>query len=118
MEFKIGEMLKFDIMHKNEVIYKIQMTRQNPIVERLTDKKPYKQFYSDNPTTDEVLNWLESRCFPRTRANKDEILKLLGLSEYNVLDIIKCTHGLLWDDFLWVRFPNQDIDYNDIKLRG
>ena len=111
-------MLKFDIMNRDTLLYSIEITPEKPMVNVYTEKSVYRQFPTDTPTNDEVLDWLEDRCFPRTRANKKEILDAMGLEEYDVLDIVKYTHGLMWEDYLWVRFPGEEnIKFDDIKLR-
>lgn len=110
-------MLAFDIMHKNEKLYSIEFTKQSPIVKRFTDRLAYKQFYTDTPSAQEIIEWFEGRCFPKTRDNKDEILKVLGLKEYDPLDIIRITHGVLFDDYIWIKFKGEDITYDQVKIR-
>ena len=44
-----------------------------------------------------------------------EILKNIGLSEYNPYEIVKHTHGVSYNDFIWFRFPGEKLncDLND-----
>ena len=49
--------------------------------------------------------------------NIDEILFNLGLNEYNMLDILKKTHGVNFDDFWWIKFENEDLNWKDVKVR-
>lgn len=76
----------------------------------------------DNPlpfdlTADSLNHFFESRCFPRTRANAKEILKQLGLSYYTPLGIVRKTYGLQLDDFYWIRFKGEEVQWDSIKLR-
>lgn len=65
-----------------------------------------------------IIDWFESRCFPRTRANCDELLRQLGLTQYVPLAIVRRTHGVMWDDDVWIRFSDeQNIEYKDVKVR-
>ena len=64
-----------------------------------------------------LMKFFEDRCFPRTRANCDELLKELGLKEYNPYLICIKTRGQQWDDFYWIRFKGDIVEYKDIKLR-
>src|SRR5690606_2590364 len=55
-------------------------------------------------STDDVIEFFRERCFPETRADKDRVLQSLGLSMYSPMGIIKRTHGILFDDYIWIRF--------------
>ena len=65
-----------------------------------------------------VVNILEGRCWPRNRANINDLLKACGLQSYDVMGIIKATHGRMYNDFVWIRFEGEALTYDDIKLRG
>ena len=47
---------------------------------------------------------------------KDE-LRALGLTEYKPLDIVRKTHGVSYNDFLWFRFPGENISSKDVLVR-
>lgn len=68
-------------------------------------------------STEKFVDYLESRCFPRTRHNADELLKMMGLSHYNPFKIVKVTHGVIFDDYVWLRFEGEDLKYEDVGLR-
>jgi len=61
-----------------------------------------------------LMDLFEERCFSRNRADCEEILKMMGLKEYDPLDIVRITHGSLVDDFTWIRFPDESITWDDI----
>lgn len=54
------------------------------------------------PTWDDYLGFLEERCIPRERAGLREYLEALGLEEYDPLEIIKITRGVMAEDDLWI----------------
>lgn len=62
-------------------------------------------------------DFLESRCFPKTRANCKQLLEDLGLSCYDPLSIVEVTHGVQNEDFCWIRFPGETLKYDDVKFR-
>lgn len=59
------------------------------------------------------LDFLEERCIPKHRFNIDEVLEGLGLSEYNEVDIVEKTYGVLIDDSFWVKYSNDLITYEE-----
>lgn len=63
----------------------------------------------------EILDFLKSRCFEETRPDKREILEMLGLSEYNPLEITKKTHGRLYHyDTMWIRWEGETLTWEDV----
>lgn len=71
----------------------------------------------ENPTIKDVADYLESRCFPETRHRKDELLEMMGLRYYIPQNIVEKTHGLIAEDYIWLKFPGETIGYEDIKIR-
>lgn len=69
-------------------------------------------------TYEDLLEFYEDRCFPKERANCKTVLKTLGLDVYDVEQICRKTHGLQFDDFIWLQFSDESqVEYKDIKLR-
>lgn len=85
--------------------------------------------YIDNPvflpfgvnttaTHSDLEEFFEERCFPRERANCKQVLHRLGLDCYEPELICRKTHGLQFDDFIWLQFSDEpQVCWNDIKLR-
>ena len=71
----------------------------------------------DNPDIHDLYNWLEDRCFPRNRDNMEKHLTNLGLTSYNPLKIVKKTRGIMWEDYIWIRFDGEDVRWDEIKHR-
>lgn len=109
-------MKEFDIMMKDEVIAHVKYDSTGVIIKQFVDF-PFKQFYDDNISKEELLEWVEERCFPRTRHNAQELLEYLGLEFYDPWAIIEKTHGLIIEDYYWIRFKGEDLNYDDIKIR-
>jgi len=73
--------------------------------------------YPDRITWNNLMDWFETRTFPRTRIGVEELLRFYNLKEYNAYAICKQTHALSMSDYIWVRFNGEDIRYDDIKIR-
>ena len=54
------------------------------------------------PTWDDLLEFLEDRCMPRTRAGLRKYLDAIGVDEYNVFDIVQKTGGRMAEDDQWM----------------
>lgn len=57
----------------------------------------------DMPTFEQYEEFLESRCFPRTRDKMKLILRDLELPFYDPLMIIEKTSGRMAEDNFWIR---------------
>ena len=81
--------------------------------------------YSDNlfelpfgfykPRWENFLHLLEYRCFPKTRRNCKEILRILEIPCYNYYLIINRTRGYMENDDFWFREEGSDMTYADVK---
>ena len=80
-----------DFMHKK--IY----------IENKTDDILHRAFgIVEHPDWERFEEFLESRCFPRTRAHVKEILRSMGLDSYDPLQIIEKTGGRMAEDKQWI----------------
>lgn len=61
-----------------------------------------------DPDWEQFEYFLESRCFPRTRAYAKEILRDLGLDSYDPLQIVEKTQGRMAEDHHWMKFFYKD----------
>ena len=58
------------------------------------------------PTWDDFLIFLESRCIPRTRCGLNYYLDAVGVSEYDPIQLVEKTHGRMAEDHKWLRSPD------------
>ena len=54
------------------------------------------------PTWDDLLEFLEDRCMPRTRAGLRKYLDSIGVDEYDVFAIVQKTGGRMAEDYQWM----------------
>lgn len=52
----------------------------------------------------DVVVWAQKRIFPRNRMDCKEILKMMGLLDYNAWEIVKRTNTCLMEDPFWLHF--------------
>lgn len=55
-----------------------------------------------NPTWEDFELFLESRCVPKTRANIKNVLRDIGVSNYDPIQIIEKTKGRMAEDNQWI----------------
>ena len=69
--------------------------------------------------TPELLDeFFEDRCFPRERVNCKQLLRTLGIDCYEPELICRKTHGVQFDDFLWIQFSDEpQVTFKEVRLR-
>ena len=114
-------MLKFKYMWKNDCTAEVTAdisTRKVTVVNHSDDWLMRPFGLNESPTLDDLIKFFESRCFPQARHNCKQLLADLGLQTYDPLDICMVTRGRQWDDYNWILFDGEDVDYErDVKLR-
>ena len=114
-------MIRFRYMERDKATADVEIDNATGVVRY----RPYTEnIYalpfgvSKQPNMADVGRFFESRCFPKERRNCRQLLDDLGLDEYIPLDIVCKTHGRQLEDYCWILFEGEDLDYEkDIKLR-
>lgn len=92
-------------MYKNEIctIIDVDERSKRVLVHNYTDHYMFRAFgRNERPTFEEYEEFLESRCFPRTRDKMKLILKDLDLPFYDPMMIIEKTKGKMAEDDFWI----------------
>lgn len=63
---------------------------------------------NENPTVEDFEEFLEERCFPRTKQCLKWHLKQIELTEYNPLEIVKKTNGRMYGDEQWLEVEDDE----------
>ncbi|MEK3688301.1 hypothetical protein [Paenibacillus sp. FSL R10-2736] len=117
----IAPPLQFEVLEHDRVIAKVKLDYINQTVDVWQDDKVEPVFLpfpgKAKVSVGDVLDYFESRCVPRTRHHIDKILQSLGLQEYVRTDIVKKTHGVLYDDYVWIRFSGEELKCADVHPR-
>ncbi|MBT2290414.1 hypothetical protein J7E73_14940 [Paenibacillus albidus] len=117
----IAPPLQFEVLEHDRVIAKIKLDYMNQTVDVWQDNS-VSPIFLPFPTkkkvnVGDVLDYFESRCFPRTRHHVDKVLQSLNLRDYVPTEIVKQTHGVLYDDYVWIRFSDEELTCADVHPR-
>lgn len=111
--------MEFTVMHMDEPVAHVRISedkKQVSIKKMVPDS--YKQpFCGDREDIFRVYDFLESRCYENGRADLAEILEAAGMRENNPWEWVKRTHGVVYDDFIWLRFPGENLEWKDVAVR-
>lgn len=117
----MGEVLVFDFMDGDEIMSHVEADFKNQVVHCIdyVDRPEFTVFGKNPHTIDELNEFFEDRCFSKHRPDLDILLGLIGLKQYNPLDIVRKTHGREWGDDFWIRFEDEkDLTYAELQERG
>lgn len=86
-------------------IIDVDFLNQKVMVQNRTNDVLHRAFgIKETPSWNDFERFLEERCFPASRGNARSILKELGLTSYDPLQIVEKTQGRMADDDLWLKF--------------
>lgn len=110
---------QFDVYWEDKKTATIIVSSDRKSVEyfRYTNEVPKVPFLFDNPTVEQVYLFLQGRCMDRRRECVKEYLSDLSLPEYNPWEIVKTTHGAMFEDSMWLMFPGEDLKWEDVDVR-
>ncbi len=115
----MGKDIEFYWMMKDEVYAHIVVecdTRRVICTEYR--KQTLEQFFGKRPHTIEYLYKIfESRCIDRNRPDLKDFLDYYGLKEYNAYEFCLKTHGVSTQDFFWIKWADETITWDDVKVR-
>ena len=114
--------IKFHYMYKDRTLASVEADYKTKVVsvKNFTEDPVERPFgVREKPTISDLDNFFKSRCFPEERYNKKAVLKAIGVDYYDPFLIVEKTHGRQLDDYMWVKFEGEELDYErDIKLRA
>ena len=103
--------MRMKYMHRDTLcsVIDIDFKHKKIYVTNKTDKILLRAFgVVTEPTWEDFLEFLENRCFPRTRAGLKDILRDLDLDSYDPLQIIEKTQGRMAEDHQWIQVIYKD----------
>lgn len=98
--------MRMDYMFRDELctVILIDFTEQKILIKNETDELIHRAFgVLKHPVWKDFQEFLEERCFPRSREGMRVVLRSLGLDFYDPLAIIEKTAGRMAEDFQWIR---------------
>lgn len=110
----------FVIMNKDNPILDVKYDLTKAESKWLGEKhiKIPRGMFPENITVKNISAFCESRQPPRTRVDIDRILReKYDMREYLPMQMCKKSHGITMADFLWIKFDDEDITYEDVRVR-
>ena len=109
----------YHIMNKNTPVVDIETDKINKVIncKKYIPDGPGQIFWGEI-TTDRFFKFLKSRCFEDGRPDLKDILDYHGLESNNPYEWNKLTHGVVYEDFIWIKYDDEDITWEDVKIRG
>lgn len=98
--------LRMYYMYKDDICTLIDVddVKQLVRIKNFTDKLMFRAFgVNEKPDYNDYKEFLESRCFPRTRDKMKLVLEDIGLPFYDPFMIIEKTQGRMAEDDFWLR---------------
>ncbi len=98
--------LRLWYMYREDIctIIDVDERERRVAVYNFTSRLMFRAFgREEHPTFEQYEEFLESRCFPRSRDKMKLVLKDLDLPFYDPLMIIEKTHGRMAEDDFWIR---------------
>ena len=98
--------LRLFYMYKDRIctLIDVDATNQKVEIRNYVDNLQFRAFgRNEKPSYVEYEEFLESRCFPRTRDKLSIVLKDLDLPFYDPLMIIEKTMGKMAEDDFWIK---------------
>lgn len=111
-EIQEGSTMQIRYMYKNRLctIINVDFAHETVGVVNLTEDVLHRAFGAvAQPTWQQFMDFLAERCFPATRANAKALLKALGLTAYDPLQIVEKTAGRMAEDDLWMQFRYHSV---------
>ncbi|MDE6627467.1 MAG: hypothetical protein K2K56_14015 [Lachnospiraceae bacterium] len=117
MEESILQDYSFEVFWRDEITARVAVKGSRVHVSRYC-KHPLKQLFAQEKMTRHQLNKiLEMRCFEKGRGDIRQILNRFGLKEYNPQELVRKTHGVSYNDYIWFRFPGEKLTAKDVLVR-
>ena len=66
---------------------------------------------------DALLFFLEDRLVPETRIGIHQDIKEMGIPYYDPTKIIRFSHGFSMNDCYWIRFPEEQLTFEELKRK-
>lgn len=112
-------MYNFVVMHRNTPVANVRVSddRKEVNIQKLVPDSIMQPFGGTDLSLNRVYNFLKSRCYEDNRSGLDEILVQANLTSNDPWKWNKITHGVTWEDELWIKYENEDLDWEDVRWR-
>lgn len=105
-----------DIYHCNDKVGRLEIIDGKLIKNEVYTDNLILHPFPRSKTFETVTGALAQRVICESRCD-ELMLQSMGLTHYNVYDILKSTHGVDIDDFIWFKFDGEDLTWDDVRVR-
>ena len=104
------------MFHQNPcTVIDLDFLNRRVFIENKTNDLLHRAFgVNEHPSWEDLEIFLQDRCFPKSRGNCKQILREMGLTDYDPLQIVEKTQGRIAEDSLWIKFqyyPKEAMAY-------
>lgn len=112
-------MYNFTVMHRDTPVADVSVAddHKNVKIDKLVPDSIIQPFGGSDLSVHRVYAFLKSRCYDDYRADLKEILEQAHLTDNNPWKWNKITHGVTWEDELWIRFEHENLKWEDVRWR-
>ena len=107
----------FEVFYKNDISARVAVKNNRVHVNRYIIHPVRQLFPGDNISRNTLNEIFRLRCFDENRPDAMDKLRYLGLNEYNPREIVRRTHGVSYNDYLWFRFEGENLCAEDVLVR-
>lgn len=110
--------LCFDIYHAYDKVGRVEIVNSKLVKNEVYTSNIVERLFPASTDLYNILGILRGRVICEERCDS-LMLESMGLSEYNVYSILRHTHGVDIDDFMWLKFDEDPIDltWDDVRVR-
>ncbi|MCM1263663.1 MAG: hypothetical protein NC313_13195 [Butyrivibrio sp.] len=112
-------MYHFFVMHRNSQVAEVQVSDDHKAVKirKIIADSIIQPFSGKDMSINRVYSFLKSRCYEDGYAGLKEVLEKAGLKDNNPWDWNRISHGVMWQDDIWIRFIGENINWEDVRWK-
>lgn len=112
-------MYNFTVMHENTPVAAVSISdnHKEVTIDKLVPDSIIQPFGGDDLSLHRVYEFLKSRCYEDHRVDLKEILAQASIKANDPWKWNKITHGVMWEDHIWLRFENENLCWEDVRWR-
>ncbi len=109
----------YHIMFMDTPVIDIETNEKNIVThwEKHVPDSPIQPFWGENIDTLRFFHFLKDRCYEDSRADLKDILAAHGMENNNPYEWCMKTHGVTYEDFFWIRYNEEEITWEDVRVR-
>lgn len=98
----------FDVMFKEMKTAHVEVKNNQVKVDSYSNNPFMQPFQMKNPNMFDVHEFFVDRWFEPIRPDYQQLCDAVGVPDKNIYKIVRKTHGICYEDLLWVRFEGEE----------